>query len=65
MTDRPIPKFVPEPLLSVEDFAKAANVKPRNIYGLIQRRVIRSVKIGRLIRIPESEARRLLTVAAE
>lgn len=47
-------------LLSVPQFANSLGVKPSCIRRWILLRKITVVKIGRLVRIPETEARRLI-----
>ncbi len=47
-------------LLTVQAFAKALNVTPACIRRWILERKITTVKLGRLVRIPESEVLRIV-----
>ena len=47
-------------LLTVHSFAKALNVTPACIRRWILERKIATVKLGRLVRIPESEVNRIV-----
>jgi len=47
-------------LLTVQAFAKTLNVTPACIRRWIEERKITTVKLGRLVRIPLSEVRRIV-----
>lgn len=44
----------PERVLRVDDVAERLDCGRTAVYGLIQREELRAVRIGRLIRVPES-----------
>ena len=52
-------------LLSPQEFAELLSVSRWTIYGWLQEGRIRSVKIGRLVRIPESELDRIVREGAQ
>ena len=47
-------------VLTVEETAKLLRVNPRAIYGMIHRGELRSIKVGRLFRIPAHQLEALL-----
>ena len=49
-------------LLKVSEVAKILNVNKMTVYFLIKQEVIKSIKIGRSIRIPKSEVERMSKV---
>ena len=49
-------------LLKVSEVAKMLNLNKMTIYSLIKSDVIKSVKIGRSVRIPKSEVERMSKV---
>ena len=49
-----------EQLLSPQEFANRLSISRWTVYAWIQEGKIRSVKIGRLVRIPESEVDRIV-----
>ena len=53
---------LPEKQLTAKEFAEWLRVSRWTIYGWIAEGRIRSVKIGRLVRIPESELERIIRV---
>jgi excisionase family DNA binding protein len=65
-----IPRFNPMPrppiqfenFLTVQEFAAAARLSLPAVYGMVRRGVVKANRIGDAIRIPESEARRHLSV---
>ncbi len=48
--------------VKVRPLAKAANTNPNTLYQAVARGEVRSVRIGKSIRIPAAEARRLLGI---
>jgi hypothetical protein len=44
----------------VRPLAKAANFSANALYGAVERGEVRSIRVGRAIRIPPDEAKRLL-----
>ena len=46
--------------VKVKPLAKAGGYSPNGFYGAVKRGDIRSIRIGRSIRIPATEARRVL-----
>jgi excisionase family DNA binding protein len=54
----------PESLLSVPEFAAVLGVTPSCIRAWVHKRRVRYHKIGRLVRLPQSELDRLLTESA-
>lgn len=44
----------PEPLWTVDDFATYCGVSTGTVYPLIEKGKLRAIRVGRLIRIPES-----------
>ncbi len=48
----------------VRPLCKEANRSPNHVYSAIARGEIRSIRVGRAIRIPADEARRLLGLEA-
>jgi excisionase family DNA binding protein len=48
-------------LLTVNDFAERLQIKPVTVRAWAARRTIASVKLGRCLRIPASEAKRLIS----
>jgi len=51
--------------LSPQEFADRLSISRWTIYGWLQEGRIRSVKIGRLVRIPESEVERIVQKGAQ
>jgi excisionase family DNA binding protein len=51
-------------VLSVDEFASALRVNRRTIIRMIDRELIRAVRVGRVLRIPRSELDRLLSTNA-
>lgn len=54
-----------ERLLSPQEFADLLSISRWTVYAWLQEGKIRSVKIGRLVRIPESEVERLVQEGAQ
>jgi excisionase family DNA binding protein len=50
-------------LLSPQEFAQRLSVSRWTVYAMLRDGRIQSVKIGRLVRIPESEVERLIEAA--
>lgn len=48
------PTVTPEPLWRAEDFARHTGVNVGTVYRLIRQGDLRAVRVGRLVRIPES-----------
>ena len=52
-------------LLSPKEFANRLSISRWTVYAWIQTGQIKSVKIGRLVRIPESEVERIVQEGAQ
>lgn len=52
-------------LLSPKEFADRLSISRWTVYAWIQEGRIKSVKLGRLVRIPESEVERLVQEGAQ
>ena len=50
-----------EPLLDVNGFAKQLSVSPYTVRAWIRKGVLRATKLGRLVRIEQSEIQRLIS----
>ena len=52
-------------LLKTRTFAEATDMSASNVYALVEKGIIRAVRIGGAIRIPTSELDRLTGMASE
>ncbi len=59
-----IPRPVRPECFSVEETATRLNISPKLVRSLIKKGDLRAIRLGRILRIPESEIQRLTGTAA-
>ena len=58
-------KYLESKLLTPKQFAERLSISRWTVYNWISEGLIKSAKIGRLVRIPESEVRRIVQQGAK